>query len=82
MTGTLHFIFHTRKRPSVRKVFIICPYIMKKLVKTLRTIVLIILILLAVAGIAIVPIFPREEPMRKRTTVDLVERREEEEELP
>lgn len=55
---------------------------MKKIVKTLRTIGIIILILLAVAGIAIVPIFPREEPMRKRTTVELVERRDEEDEPP
>lgn len=53
---------------------------MKKLAKVFRTIGLIILILLAIAGIAIVPIFPREEPMRKRTTVELVENRDEEDE--
>lgn len=52
---------------------------MKTLKKVLRTIVLVLLLLLAVAGVAIVPIFPREEPMRKRTTTELLENRKEDE---
>ena len=52
---------------------------MKDFKKGLRTIGLVLLLLLAVAGVAIVPIFPREEPMRKRTTTELVEKRKEDE---
>ena len=52
---------------------------MKDFKKGLRTIGLVLLLLLAVAGVAIVPIFPREEPMRKSTTTELVEKRKEDE---
>jgi hypothetical protein len=66
----------------MEKVSFLYPLIMKGFTKVLRTIGLVVLIILAIAGIAIVPIFPREEPMRKRNTTELVEKRDEEDEIP
>jgi len=53
---------------------------MKHFKKAFRIIGLVLLLLLAAMGVALVPIFPREEPMRKKTTIELVEKREEDDE--
>ena len=53
---------------------------MRKLKKALRLIGLIVLIFLALSGIAIVPILPKREPMKKETTIELVEEERDEDE--
>ncbi|MDZ4714464.1 MAG: hypothetical protein SH819_03255 [Cytophagales bacterium] len=54
---------------------------MHNLKRVLRLAGLIILIILACSGVAMVPFTPRREPMKRETTIELVEE-DGEEELP